>query len=1175
MIAVLVLLVLAGLVVSPFPGSYGLYDSYDSAGPDDPYGSFGRLPRDPVVVDALPNVGENQQIVFTDWPGQSPRDVEDQVTFPLTTSLLGVAGVQTIRSTSMFGFSILFVVFEEDMGFYESRSRLLEKLSSLPPRLLPPQVTPTLGPDATPLGQVYWYTLVGRSPDGEIVGGWSLHELRSIQDYTVRYALQSVPGVSEVASVGGYVQEVQVDVDPDALEAANVTLMDVARAVRRSSSDAGLRTTEINRVEYILRSEGTANGVHDVGEAVVGLRDGVPLRVKDLAHVHLGPAQRRGALDDSGAEVVGGVVVVQEGANPLSVIRAVKSRVAELQESLPLKNLEDGTVSRVAILPFYDRSGLILETLGTLSGALFQQLLITILVVLVMLRRVAGALLISSLLPLGVLGAFLAMKVFGVDAHIMALSGIAIAIGTMVDMGIVLVENITARLQDRVEGESRLRTVSMAAAEVTPAVMTSTLTTILSFVPVFALTQEEGKMFRPLAFTKTFAVISALILAVLALPTLARLFLRPRAERSSNRAKNVVMTVLIVVVGVLLTGAWMPLGRGHAFFVNLGFVSVLLLILLGALHVFMHVYPQLLNACLRHGRLFSMVPAGVVAIGLLVAVGAPTLLGWIPAQMKGTRGAVLLFDAFPGLGREYMPPFDEGSYLVMPTTMPHASFGEALRLLQMMDARIAQIPEVDRVVGKLGRADTALDPAPISMFETVVTYVPEFGENRDGERVRQWRDSIRTPEDIWAEVRSAATMPGLTGAPRLQPIETRQVMLQSGMRSPLGMKLQGPSLEALEALGGQIEALLKEVPGIRSDTVFADRVVGKPYLEIHFDREALARHGLNIGDAQDFLRVAIGGEPLARTQDGRESYDIRVRHMSEERGSISQLRALRIDTPTGARIPLEAVADIRYIRGPQSIRAEDGFLTSTVVFDREAEISQSEVIARAQAAFEAAREEGRLDVPAGARWRFAGTWEAQQRSQERLLLLIPLTLLVVLMLLYLQFRSMQVALMIFAGVAVAFSGGFILLGAFGTEWFLAFEVFGEPMRRLFGVGPIQLSAAVWVGFIALVGIATDDGVVMATYLEQSFRRHPPSTAEEVRARTLEAGLRRVRPCLMTTATTFIALLPVVTSTGRGADLMRPMAVPILGGMAVEVLTLFVVPVLYATRARHRLRTSRR
>jgi len=1148
----LAILALAGLVVSPFPGDY-----FD-------------LPRDPVPVDALPNVGENQQIVFVEWSGRSPRDVEDQLTYPLTTALLGVAGVETIRSNSMFGFALIFVVFDEEMGFYESRSRLLEKLSSLPQGLLPKEASPALGPDATPLGQIFWYTLVGKSPAGEVVGGWPLHELRTIQDYDVRYALSSVPGVSEVASVGGFVEELQVDVDPDALAAADVTLMDVARAVRSSSTDAGLRTLEINRVEYLLRSEGTVREVDEVENAVVAVRNDVPLRIRDLARVGWGPALRRGALDDAGAEVVGGVVVVRHGANPLQVIDRVKTKIRELEPSLPERTLDDGTRSRVSIVPFYDRTGLILETLGTLSSALTQQLLITILVVLVMLRHLAGSALISLLLPLGVVGAFVAMKAVGVQAHIMALSGIAIAIGTMVDMGIVLVENMSTRLEHRSDSETRVQALRSAAAEVAPAVMTSTLTTVISFLPVFALTREEGRMFRPLAFTKSFAVVAALLLALLALPTLARFLLRPRSRLADSKLRDAVLVVAVAVVGIALATNWMPLGPSRGVVVNVGFVALLLVLVLGGLHVFMRAYPRMLRWVVRRPGRFAVLPATVITLGLLAWLGAPRLLGWLPNALERTRGATALFEAFPGLGQTYMPPFDEGSYLVMPTTMPHASFGEALRLLQQMDRAIAEVPEVDRVVGKLGRADTALDPAPVSMFETLVTYHPEFRRNEDGDLERRWRDHVRSPDDIWDEIRQAADLPGLTGAPKLQPISTRQVMLQSGMRSPLGLKVQAPSLEALDALGGRLERLLREVPGVRADTVFADRVVGKPYLEIHFDREALARHGLNVADAQAFLRVAIGGEPQARTRDGRESFDIRVRHMREERDSIPAIRSMRIDTPTGARIPLEAVASVRYVRGPQSIRSEDGFLTSYVIFDAEADVPPSAIVSNAKRVFDRARDEGRLEIPTGARYRFAGTFEARERSQRRLALLVPVTLLVVFGLLYLQFRSTAVAIMVFSGVAVAVSGGLLLIWLYGTSWFLAFDLGGVSFRGLFAVEPIELSVAVWVGIIALVGIATDDGVVMATFLDRTFRDRPPRDPDEVFERTVEAGLRRVRPCLMTTATTFLALLPIITSTGRGADLMRPMAVPIVGGMTIELLTLFVVPTAWATWHRRRL-----
>jgi len=636
---------------------------------------------------------------------------------------------------------------------------------------------------------------------------------------------------------------------------------------------------------------------------------------------------------------------------------------------------------------------------------------------------------------------------------------------------------------------------------------------------------------------------------------------------------------LVVVLGVGLAQSWQPLGRGAGLAVNVLCVGAVLVVLLGGLQLFMGAYPRLLKACLKHARVFALAPALVVSTGLFSWLGAPALLGWLPSFVKDTRGARALFEAFPGLGEEYMPPFDEGSFLVMPTTMPHASLGESLRLIQRMDARIAEIPEVDRVVGKLGRADTALDPAPISMFETLVTYRPEFVEDEDGRLIRQWRDGIESPQDIWREVEAAADMPGLTGTPLLQPIETRQIMLQSGMRSPMGLKVQGPSLEVLASLGGELEEILREVPSIQPGTVYADRVAGKPYLELHFDRKALARYGLNVGEAQSFLRTAVGGEALARTQDGRVRQDIRLRLMPEERNSLTTLRRLRIDTPAGKPVPLETVAELRYARGPQSIRSEDGFLTSYVVFSGQPGVAESQVVEEARARIETALSEGRLQLPDGARWRFAGSFEARQRTQRLLTLLVPATLLIVFMLLYIQFRSLAMATMIFSAVAVALSGGFIAVALYGTDWFLNFPGFGADLRALLGVEPINLSVAVWVGLIALVGIATDDGVVMATYLEQNFAETPPSNDEDRRARILDAGRRRIRPCLMTTATTFTALLPVVSASGRGADLMRPMAVPILGGMAVELLTLFVVPVLYdrwwahRTRARARSRSS--
>jgi Cu(I)/Ag(I) efflux system membrane protein CusA/SilA len=509
-----------------------------------------------------------------------------------------------------------------------------------------------------------------------------------------------------------------------------------------------------------------------------------------------------------------------------------------------------------------------------------------------------------------------------------------------------------------------------------------------------------------------------------------------------------------------------------------------------------------------------------------------------------------------------MPPFDEGSFLYMPTTMPHASIGEVAERLSEMDARIAAIPEVDRVVGKLGRAESPLDPAPVSMIETVITYHPEFRLEADGTRVRQWRDHIRSPRDIWKEIAAAAEQPGFTGAPELMPIAARIVMLQSGMRAPMGIKVSGPDLESIERFGLGLEEVLRQVPAVRAEAVFADRVVGSPYLEIEFDREALGRHGLSIVDAQEVLEIALGGMPQTRTVEGRERYAVRVRYQRELRDNLEALEQVLLPSSSGAQIPLAQVARIEHVRGPQMIRSEDTFLVSYVLFDRQPEVAEVAAVDAARAAVEAALASGELELPDGVSYRFAGSYENQLRSEKRLMVLVPLALALVFILLYLQFHHSVVAGIIASGVAVAVSGGFLLLWLYGQPWFLDFSLFDTSMRDLFQVGTVNLSVAVWIGVIALVGIATDDGVVISTYLAQRFREQPPTDRDDVRARTLEAGIRRVRPCLMTTATTILALLPVISSQGRGADVMMPLALPAVGGMVIELITLFVVPVLY-------------
>jgi len=1220
------------------------------------------FPRDPVPVDAIPDTGENQQIIFTAWQGRSPQDVEDQVSYPLTVALLGVPGVKSIRSSSMFGFSSIFVIFNEDVEFYWSRSRLLEKLNSLPSGTLPSGVQPALGPDATPLGQVFWYTLEGRDESGQATGGWDLHELRTAQDWYVRYALSSVEGVAEVASIGGYVQEYQIDVDPDALHAHGVTLSSVFKAVSASNVDVGARTIEVNRAEYVVRGLGFLESLDDIEDIVVGVSENVPITVRQIATVSRGPAIRRGALDKGGAEAVGGVVVVRYGANPLAVINRVKDKLAEITPGLPSKVLEDGRTSRLTVVPFYDRSGLIYETLGTLNSALEHEILVTIIVVLLMVGHLRSAVLISGLLPLAVLICFIAMKHFGVDANIVALSGIAIAIGTMVDVGIVLTENILKHVSPGQGAKERLESVYRGATEVSGAVTTAVLTTVVSFLPVFTMVGAEGKLFKPLAYTKTFALLGSIVVALVIIPPAAHLLLGsgtvPGRKRRwfkaallvgggvlasaltrfwvgaplvvlgvwtlgeaslPARARSVILKSVsfgvAVIVGVVLAGLWEPLGPGRSI-ANLVFTLGLIGVVLAAFQVLIWCYEPVLRWCLSNKVVFLAIPTGLVALGLCVWLGfskvaaplAVPLAGGtnlvravLPESLAGAEPVtdsdvrswkpwVTLAHTFPGLGKEFMPRLDEGSFLLMPVTMAHASIGEAFDLLQQQDMLIRAIPEVEEVVGKIGRADSALDPAPISMVETVITYKPEYKldasgrrgryrydeenerfvldarnrliEDDDGRAFRQWREHISSPKDIWAEIEKAASIPGMTTASMLQPIETRRIMLQTGMRATMGVKVYGPDLETIEQVALDFEQLLRDVPGVRPATVIADRVIGKPYLELDIDRKAIARYGLSLRAVQDVIEVAIGGKKLTTTVEGRERYPVRVRYQRERRDEIEQLGAIFVPTPTGAQVPLGQLADIRYTPGPQNIKSEDTFLVAYVLFDKEPGRAEVDVVEEAQAYLASVIASGDYELPAGVSYRFAGNYENQQRAAAKLRVVLPLALFIIFLILYLQFRSTITTGIVFSAVFVAWSGGFVMLWLYGQDWFLNTSVFGTDLQELFQVRPLNLSVAVWVGFLALFGIATDDGVIMATYLKQTFAKDKPRDKQAVIEAVVKAGKRRIRPCLMTTATTTLALIPVLTSTGRGADVMVPMAIPSIGGMTVALITIFVVPTLY-------------
>lgn len=1197
-----------------------------------PFGwNTGFLPSDPVPVDAIPDIGENQQIVFTEWMGRSPQDIEDQITYPLTTSLLGIPGVKSIRSSSIFGVSSIYIIFNEDIEFYWSRSRILEKLNSLPSGLLPDGVQPALGPDATALGQVYWYTLEGRDKEGNPTGGWDLHEIRTVQDFYVKYGLNAVDGVSEVASIGGYVQEYQIDVNPDAMKAYNIPLHKVMMAVKKSNRDVGAKTIEINQAEYLVRGLGYVKSIEDIEKAVVSVQDNVPIRIKDIGVVSLGPATRRGLLDKDGAEVVGGVAIARYGSNPLAVINNVKDKISEISSGLPKKTLANGVESQLTIVPFYDRTQLINETLGTLEEALSLEILITILVVIVMVFNLRASILISSLLPIAVLMVFIAMRYFGIDANIVALSGIAIAIGTMVDLGIVLSENVIKHINEAPATQKLKETIYNASAEVSSAILTAVATTIVSFVPVFTMEAAEGKLFRPLAFTKTFALIAALIVSLIILPTIAHWFfgikinkdargklfnsllvlggiavsiwvsvwggltlaafgiawfIQQYAPNKNWLTENLTIVFSVLSINWLMANYWMPLGASQSILMNFLFVVLIVGLILGAFTLLEHFYESILVFCLQYKWVFLILPATVMYFGYTI---------------------------WQGSGKEFMPSLNEGSFLLMPTSMPHAGVEQNKRVVQQLDMLLANIPEVELSVGKMGRAETALDPAPISMYENVINYKPEYAVNKKGHRqrfktdhegrfilasgdtiahdqallqgvisdnliedsngdyFRNWRESIQSPDDIWNEIVRVTKIPGVTSAPKLQPIETRLVMLQTGMRAPMGIKVYGPDLETIEGFGRELESILKEVPSVKSEAVFADRIVGKPYIHLNIDRDEISRYGLNIEDVQQTVETAIGGMQITSTVEGRERFPVRVRYPRELRDDPSSLSEILMSTPTGAQIPLGALIDIEYVRGPQMIKSEETFLVGYVLLDKKDGFAEVDVVEDAQAYIQSKIDQGDLVVPAGISYKFSGSYENQVRAEKRLAIIVPLVFIIIFLILYFQFKSVTTSLMIFTGIAMAFSGAFVMLWLYGQDWFFNFDFFGTNMRDLFQMHTINLSVAVWVGFIALFGIATDDGVLMGTYLDQSFRKNPTTTVSGVRSAVIEAGKRRIKPAVMTSATTIIALLPVLTSTGRGADIMIPMAIPAFGGMIVASITYFIVPVLYAMREERKIK----
>jgi Cu(I)/Ag(I) efflux system membrane protein CusA/SilA len=1119
-------------------------------------------------IDAIPDIGEKQVIVFADWPGRSPQDVDDQVTYPLTISLTGTPGVKAIRSMSGFGFGMVFVIFKDEADYYWARSRVLERMNVAQQRL-PAGVTPVLGPDATALGQVFWYTLEAE--------GFDLAELRSIQDWFVRYQLNSVEGVSEVASVGGFVKQYQIDVHPDKMRAHRVTLMEILEAVKRSNIDVGAKVLEKNGVEFFLRGVGFIKSVEDLEKVVIRQEQGTPIQVRNVATVTLGPDFRRGALDKAGAEAVGGVILMRYGENPLHVVERVKQKIAQLELGLPSKTLPDGRVSKVRIVPFYDRTDIVHETIDTLKEALSEEAMMAALVILIFLLHLRSAAAVLVTLPLSLCLAFVLMWIFGVDSNIMSLAGLAIAIGDVGDMGIIMTENIYRRVATKRADQGHFEVVFDGAVEVGRAIVTAVSNTLISFIPVFFLTDQEGKLFQPLAFTKTFAIAASVILALTVVPLLCYLLFRP--VKWSRRtiwtvAAAVGLIGTVVTYTTLRTGVDLGTYSGLPTSIAAGVITALAVVRMTrerflpleenpVSRAIASVYTPTLRWILDHKRTFLPIPVAILFFGITIWLGIATTLKpieWIanlgaPPDQPRLKLDQLTFRGqrvLPGIGREFMPPLDEGSFLFMPSLLPQAGLGPVLSAIKTQDLAIASVPEVESVVGKLGRAESALDPAPIGMIETIVNLKPE-SEWRQVHVERwfsSWPDWLKAPlhwiwpehrritkNEILTELQDKTDIPGVLPT-WLQPIQTRLVMLQTGFRAMMGVKIYGSDLKEIERIGLKIEQLLKHVPG--ATDVVADRIVGKPYLQFEIDRDKIARYGVNIRDVQDVIEMAIGGENIMQSVEGRERYPIRVRYLREFREDIPELEKILLPSSTGAQIPLAQVVNIHSVLGPQEIKGERGLLVGYVTMNTR-DRDEVSVVEDAERALQAAVASGDLQLPPGYYWEWSGQFENQVRATKRMQILVPVCLAIMFVMLYLGFKRWWVAPIIYFNILICAAGGFILLALWGAN----------------------LSVAVWVGFLVLFGVIDDDGVVMATYLEDIFDATNFKSVQEIRAAVIEAGLKRIRPALMTISTTVFGLMPIFWATGRGSDVMQPMAIPSVGGMAVNILIgIFVVPCLF-------------
>ncbi|MCP4588707.1 efflux RND transporter permease subunit [Pseudoalteromonas sp.] len=998
-------------------------------------------------VDALPDLSDIQVIVKTSYPGQAPQVVQDQVTFPITTAMLSVPGAETVRGFSFFGDSYVYVIFNEDTDLYWARSRVQEYLSQVSARL-PDSARPELGPDATGVGWIYLYALVDKT------GKHDISQLRSLQDWFLKFELQTVPGVSEVASVGGMVKQYQVNVDPDKLRAYGIPLSLIQTAIKQGNQERGASVVEMAEAEYMVSSTGYIKGVADLEAIPLGTNaNGTPLQLRDVADIKLGPQMRRGIAELNGeGEVTGGVVVMRFGENAEATIKLVKEKLESLKKGLP---------EGVEIIPVYDRSNLITQALDNLSSKLIEELIVVALVCVVFLFHIRSSIVAIITLPMGILTAFVVMYWQGINANIMSLGGIAIAIGAMTDGAIVMIENMHKHMEKTpLTDENRWQVVMDSAAEVGPALFFSLLIITVSFMPVFILEAQEGRMFSPLAYTKTYAMAASAGLAVTLVPVLMGYFIRGKVI---SEQKNPVNRLLVAA------------------------------------------YKPLLNAVLK-------APKTTLVLALVLAV-----IGFYPVNK---------------IGSEFIPPLDEGDLMYMPTTYPGISIGKAREILQQTDKLIASVPEVESVFGKVGRADTATDPAPLTMIETFIQLKPKS----------QWREGMTT-EKLKKELDNLVKFPGLTNA-WVMPIKTRIDMLATGIKTPVGIKVAGPKLSEIQKIGEQIEVILKDLPGTAS--VYSERVAGGRYIKVDINREKAARYGLNIADVQQVVATAIGGMNVTETVEGQERYPVNLRYPQDYRDSPEELKLLPIVTPNGQRIALADVAHVFIEDGPPGIKSENARINGWSLID----IEGSDIGSYVERAQQALHEQ--LELPAGYSITWAGQYEYMERAKAKLSYVLPLTLAIIVVLLYLNFRSFIEVAMIMLTLPLAMIGGI---------WLMYLEGF-------------NFSVAVGVGFIALAGVAVEIGVIMLVYLNQAYQDAKAQSAQftvtELRQAIINGAGLRVRPVMMTVATIIIGLLPVLYGTGTGSEVMSRIAAPMVGGMlSAIVLTLLVLPALYFIwRKRH-------